>query len=78
MAIIAWTQEAVRQMKGESLLRAIKHNYYTSDSKLQIIGVWESRMWCSPLRSVCWRALPWDLWPVEAEHWGRRVLDVTQ
>lgn len=42
IAKFAWVQEAVRPIKGESLLKAIKHNYYTSDSKLWIIGLWES------------------------------------
>lgn len=75
----AWAWDAVRQIKGKSLLKAIKHHHYTSDSNLWITGVWEeSWMWCSPLCSVCWRAPPWDLWPVETGDWARQVLDPTQ
>lgn len=67
------------QIKGKSLLRAIKRYYYTSDWKLWITAAWEeSWMWCSSLCSVSWRDLPWDLWPVETGDCARQVLDPTQ
>lgn len=51
-------------------------NYYTSDSKLHVVCIWESTTWCRPACSVFWCAFPWRrqdigvdkhwIWPSEA------------
>lgn len=64
--------------RGKSMIvnSLIALNYYTSDSKLHVVCIWESTTWCRPACSVFWCAFPWRrqdigvnkhwIWPSEA------------